>query len=158
MMIDVSKYVVTGDNMVMEVEDNSDAVLEELENKLKLALDTMGREAEGYAKQNLAKSMSENPSPEWRRSGHLLNSIGHKTILSDKAVYIGTNVEYAPYVEWGTGIYATNGQGRPTPWVWTDDKGKKHFTRGMKPRHFLKNAVDRHIDDYREIFEDILKQ
>lgn len=37
---------------------------------------------------------------------------------------IGTNLEYAPYVHQGTGIYAVNGDGRPTPWAWYDETGR----------------------------------
>ncbi len=56
---------------------------------------------------------------------------------------IGSNLEYAPYVHNGTGIYATNGDGRKTPWGYTVLAGKykgKHFTHGQKPQPFLENA------------------
>lgn len=29
---------------------------------------------------------------------------------------VGTNVEYAPYVEVGTGLFSSQGNGRQTPW------------------------------------------
>ena len=63
-------------------------------------------------------------------------------------------------VELGTGIYATGGNGRKSPWVWRDKNGKYHFTRGMKPTHFMKNALSRqdHVDEYREIYEKQLKK
>lgn len=32
--------------------------------------------------------------------------------IHDKYGEVGTNVEYAPYVEYGTGIFASNGDGR----------------------------------------------
>lgn len=35
-------------------------------------------------------------------TGNLRNSITYETDVADKAVYVGTNVEYAPYQEFGT--------------------------------------------------------
>jgi len=36
---------------------------------------------------------------------------------------VGTNLEYGVYVHQGTGIYATNGDGRETPWRYQDAEG-----------------------------------
>jgi hypothetical protein len=44
------------------------------------------------------------------------------------------------YQEFGTGIYAEDGQGRTTPWVYEGRDGKMHMTRGTHPRPFLRNA------------------
>lgn len=55
------------------------------------------------------------------------------------AGYVGSNLEYAPYVHQGTGIYAKDGNGRKqVPWVYYSEKdGKRHVTSGSKPRPFL---------------------
>lgn len=56
---------------------------------------------------------------------------------------VGTNVEYAPYVHEGTGIYATDGNGRKeVPWTYRSADGSFHTTKGQKPNPFLKRAVD----------------
>jgi hypothetical protein len=56
---------------------------------------------------------------------------------------VGSNMPYAPYVEYGTGIYAKEGKGRQTPWVYFSDKLKKFFrTRGMLPQPYLFPAVN----------------
>lgn len=75
----------------------------------------------------------------------------------EPSVYIGTNVEYAPYVELGTGIYAEGGGGRPTPWVYQDANGNWHYTHGQKAQPFLKPAVAEHADKYREIIKNALE-
>lgn len=49
---------------------------------------------------------------------------------------IGTDVFYAPYIEFGTGIFAKNGNGRQTPWIYKTNKGVFR-TRGQRPRPFL---------------------
>ena len=87
-------------------------------------------------------------------TGRLRNSISHQ--VEGNTVAVGTNVEYAPYLEFGTGQFAENG-GRPTPWRYQDDKGEWHTTRGNKPQPFLRPAVDNHLDEYRAIFEEYLK-
>lgn len=135
-------------NMDITIIDNSGEVLKELEAKMQKALEEVGITAEGHAKQ--AAPVGD--------TGRLRNSISHAVKSSENAVYIGTNVPYAPYVELGTGIYASDGQGRKSPWVYTDSKGEKHYTRGIKPRHFLKNAAETHVDEYKAIIEKVMKE
>ena len=67
------------------------------------------------------------------------------------------NMEYGPYVELGTGIYAEGGGGRPTPWVYQDSEGNWHHTRGQEPQPYLRPAVKDHAQTYRNILEDELK-
>ena len=130
----------------VQITDNSAEVLEAMREQAMLGLEAIGQEAEGYAKE-------ETPVD----TGRLRNSIAHKVVEDEKAVYIGTNVEYAPYLEYGTGVYADNGQGRKTPWSYQDSNGNWHTTNGMKPRHFLKKAVSEHDNHYRSIMEAALK-
>lgn len=56
---------------------------------------------------------------------------------------IGSNLMYAPYVHNGTGIYAVNGDGRKTPWVYVIQSGPHaggYCTVGQKPNPFLEDA------------------
>lgn len=108
------------------------------------ALERCGSQAEGYAK-DLAPV----------DTGDLRNSISHKVDPEEPAAYVGTNVPYAPYVELATGIYAEGG--RPTPWVYQDDNGNWHWTRGNPAQPFLKPAVADHAQTYRNIIEDEMK-
>lgn len=105
------------------------------------ALEQCGSEAEGYAV-DLCPTVT----------GRLKNSITHT--LGDGEVYIGTNVEYAPYVELGTGKYYPGG--RPTPWVYQDEKGDWHWTKGNEAEPFIKPAVADHAQTYRNIIRDVL--
>lgn len=72
-------------------------------------------------------------------TGDLRNSINHE-VHNDVGI-VGTNKEYAPYVEFGTGIFASEGNGRDTPWSYQDDKGEWHTTVGQKPQPFLETAI-----------------
>ena len=98
--------------------DNTDEVLSALEMAKKRGLEAIGLTAEGHAKK-------ETPVD----TGRLRNSISHAT--DDEAAYIGTNVEYAPYVELGA--------------------------RGRPGVYMLKRAATEHADEYKRIMEDALK-
>ncbi|HDI3121684.1 HK97 gp10 family phage protein [Clostridium botulinum] len=63
----------------------------------------------------------------------------------------GSNKEYAPYVHNGTGIYAKDGYGRTTPWVYKDKHGKFHKTLGQRPQPFLEQARDDNMDKITQI-------
>lgn len=77
--------------MSYSYKDNTDEVLKGLSDAVERALTRIGLSAEGYAKKECPVDTS-----------NLRNSITHEVVQSEKAVYIGTNVEYAAYVELGT--------------------------------------------------------
>ena len=131
--------------------DNSAKVLSELETKIQAALEACGQQAVSHAKQNITSASRVD-------TGALRNSMNHKVDSGAKVCYVGTNQSYAIYNELGTGIYAEGGKGRKTPWRYVDAKGEGHWTRGMKPIHFLKNAIQDHADEYKSIIEQQLKK
>ena len=77
--------------MIYSYKDNTDEVLKGLSDAVERALTRIGLAAEGYAKKECPVD-----------TGNLRNSITNEVQSSEKAVYIGTNVEYATYVELGT--------------------------------------------------------
>lgn len=94
--------------------------------------------------------------------GLLRASISHETEVGDEEVKgrVGTNVEYAPYIEFGTGIYAQDGNGRQTPWSWQGEGvkwGGGHTTQGQKPKRFMQDALDTNKDRIGEIFKETLE-
>lgn len=72
--------------------------------------------------------------------------------------YVGTNLEYAPYVEFGTGIFASKGDGREDAWSYQDMKGVWHKTNGSHPQPFLKPALDMNRKRIVEIFQDEVRK
>lgn len=126
--------------MEIHLTDNSKMVLEEFQTACIRALERCGSQAEGYAKDLVPVD-----------TGRLRNSISHKVDDGEPAVYIGSNTSYAPYVELATGIYAEGG--RPTPWVYQDENGNWHWTRGNKAQPFLKPAVADHAKEYQAIIK-----
>ena len=130
--------------MKIELQNNREGITDELEKACIRALEKCGMVAEGYAKRLTPVD-----------TGNLRNSITHEVDTEELAVYIGSNVEYAAYVELGTGQYTEGG--RPTPWVYRDEEGRYHHTHGQQARPFLKPAVANHLDTYRKIIEEELE-
>lgn len=91
------------------------------------------------------------------RTSNLRNSITHVVKMEEFTGYVGTSVPYAPYVEIGTGIYSSMGNGRQTPWIYVDPAtGEKIFTHGSRPHPFLKPAMDENISAILNCFEGII--
>lgn len=73
--------------------DISDLAVKASEEAIQRALEECGIVAEGYAKQYLTLKGAVD-------TGRLRNSVTHA--VKDNTMYVGTNVEYAPYIEFGT--------------------------------------------------------
>lgn len=72
-------------------EDNTEGASQGIVRAIDRALEEIGLAAEGYAKRACPVD-----------TGNLRNSITHVVDSAEGAAYVGTNVEYAPYVEMGT--------------------------------------------------------
>lgn len=90
------------------------------------------------------------------QTGTLRSSISHKVSQPSLEGVIGSTVEYAPYVEIGTGIYSTQGGGRQGGWFYVDASGQGHFTMGSHPKPFLKPAMDTNLSAIMKCFEGII--
>ncbi|MGG3662098.1 HK97-gp10 family putative phage morphogenesis protein [Bacillus gobiensis] len=75
--------------------------------------------------------------------GNLRNSIEVKYLNGGLTAVITVTADYAIYVEFGTGIYAENGNGRQDPWVYYDEKLRRYvFTRGMHAQPFFRPGIE----------------
>ena len=101
-------------NFEVELTSNKDEVLTAFRKQVALGLEAIGSTAEGYAKDDCPVD-----------TGRLRNSIAYA--VEEKEVQIGTNVEYAPTVEYRD-IEHKNGKA-----------------------HFLRDAATTHGDQYQEI-------
>ena len=89
-------------------------------------------------------------------TGQLRASITHE--VEGQTGIVGTNVEYAPYVEYGTGIYARDGNGRQTPWSYQRADGKWITTKGQKPQAFLEPALLENENEIKRLFKEAIKE
>ena len=88
-------------------------------------------------------------------SGELRRSIKSKVEGLEGIVY--TPLEYAPYVEYGTGIHAEGGNGRKdVPWHYRDDKGEWHSTSGMEPQPYMRPALDENREEVKRLIGEAL--
>ena len=95
-------------------------------------------------------------------TGNLRASITHKVVDEEDgeiAGYVGSNLDYAPYVHQGTGIYAIEGNGRKeVPWSYYDErKGEWQSTKGIKPTPFIQMAIDENMDDIINYFKGVME-
>lgn len=111
--------------------NNLDKVLALKEEAVTNAMQAVALKMEAEAKKEITRKVYDTPiSPSgYKRTGRLRNSIAHESDSTTAAV--GTNVEYAPYVELGTSR--------------------------MDERPFIRPAVADHIDEYKEIIERVLR-
>lgn len=69
-----------------------------------------------------------------------------------------TPLEYAPYIEYGTGLFAEGGGRTDVPWNYQDDAGNWHSTSGQKPQPFMRPAVNENREQIIQILKEGLAQ
>lgn len=87
-------------------------------------------------------------------NGELRRSITSKVDGLKGIVF--TPLEYAPYVEYGTGLFAEQGGRMDVPWNYQDDKGEWHSTSGMKPSPYMRPALNENREDIIRILKEEL--
>ena len=138
--------------MGFKITDNSDKVMSAKDTAVKMALEAIGVRAEKYAKALCPVGTVESTGKKGYRGGTLRNSITHE--VDEDVVTIGSNVEYAPYVELGTGPYFQT----PPQWEqFSSTKGSGEGTGYVHPRPFLKPAIEDHLDEFKGLAEHIFK-
>lgn len=103
----------------------------ELDNSIARALEACGLQMEANAKIEISSAVYDTPESKsgYVRTGNLRNSITHQTDAT--SAYVGSGVEYAPYVEMGT--------------------------YKMDARPYIRPALENHIEEYKQIIENMLK-
>lgn len=91
-------------------------VLDAEESAVRRAMEMIALQMEGYAKEELTRQKAVD-------TGRLRNSVSH--VAEDRDAIVGTNVEYGPYIEFGT--------------------------YKMAARPYLRPAIQKHHDEYRQM-------
>lgn len=116
--------------MAVEFKDNSIHVKAELNSATIAWLEEMSALLESQVKRN-TKGGDSGLRDQWQ----------HHVDKSKGEAIVGHPMELAIWYEFGTGIYAQNGDGRKdVPWHYQDDDGKWHATKGMHPHRPLQMA------------------
>lgn len=131
--------------MNVDLKDNSTEAKQQMIDAINRGLKTCGEVAVTYAKMALKDT---------RGTGNLANSITYA--VEDASVYIGTNVHYAPYVEFGTGEYSEVG-GRMTSWCYRDADGNWWRTTGQHPHPYLRPSASEHTSEYLAIIRNSME-
>lgn len=122
--------------------------------KLMARLDKMSDEAALKKSLETAALLVERSAREKapKDTGALRRSIRSKVEGLEGIIY--TPLEYAPYIEYGTGLFAEGNGRKDVPWNYQDDKGNWHSTSGLKPQPFMRPS----LDENREKILEILKE
>ena len=103
-------------------------------------------------KKSLIAKMSDKKKKATKEKGDLRRSITSKVEGAEGVVY--TPLEYAPYVEYGTGLFAESGGRTDVPWNYQDDEGNWHSTSGMKPQPYMRPALNENKEEILRIIRD----
>lgn len=89
-------------------------------------------------------------------NGELRRSITSKVdnLGGEVVGVVFTPLEYAPYVEYGTGIFAEEEGRTDVPWHYQDDEGEWHSTNGMKPHPFMRPAYNENRPQIKRILKE----
>lgn len=87
-------------------------------------------------------------------NGELRRSIS--SVVEGTTGIVFTPLEYAPYVEYGTGLFAEDGGRTDVPWCYKDDEGNWHSTSGQKPQPFMRPALDENKHQIKQILKEEL--
>ena len=119
--------------MSVVFKDFSRIVLQKIQETGEQFLEEVGGEVEAQTKRNTKVD-----------TGKTKGSWEHIVDADKMEVQIGSRYQNALWEEFGTGIYALNGDGRKTKWVYKNPKdGKFYATVGKKPRRALFRAYER---------------
>ena len=126
-------------------EDNTVQVVNAIENAIESFLDEVGGE--------LASQVSRKSRVD---TGQLKGSWTYQKVGKDE-VKVGSPLENAIWEEFGTGIFALNGNGRKNvPWFYEDEKGG-HMTSGKTPNRALHNAMTSYKPKIQRVLESKLR-
>ena len=89
-------------------------------------------------------------------TGALRRSITSKIEAVDDTIVgvVFTPLEYAPYIEYGTGLFAEETGRMDVPWNYQDDKGEWHSTSGRKPQPYLRPALEENREKIKKLFKE----
>lgn len=126
---------------IAELTEKLDGLIDPV--KIKSAMGTACALVERTAKQKAPKD-----------SGELRRSITSK-VEGEGANTIGvvfTPLEYAPYIEFGTGLFAEEGGRKDVPWAYEDEKtGELIWTCGNKPQPYLRPALNENREEIKRL-------
>lgn len=130
--------------------------LEEITEKLTHLADTEAVKSAIGKACALVERSAKQKAP--KGTGELRRSITSKVETTAGGVegVVFTPLEYAPYVEFGTGLFAENGGRQDVPWNYQDDKGEWHSTSGMKPRPYMRPALNENREQIKRILKEAI--
>ena len=127
-------------------------------NEILTKLETIGDTQKVAASMGKACALVERAAKEKapKNTGELRRSITSKVDVGAGEVtgVVFTPLEYAPYIEYGTGLFAEEGGRKDVPWHYQDDEGNWHSTSGMKPHPYMRPALNENREEIMRILKE----
>ena len=116
-------------------------------NSLLKRIDKMGSETNISAAIGKACALVEGEAKKKapKDTGALRRSISSTVKGTEGIVF--TPLEYAPYVEYGTGLFAEEGGRKNVPWYYKDEEGKWHRSSGQHPHPYMRPALNENREE-----------
>lgn len=116
-------------------------------NSLLKRIDKMGSETNISAAIGKACALVEGEAKKKapKDTGALRRSISSTVKGTEGIVF--TPLEYAPYVEYGTGLFAEEGGRKDVPWYYKDEEGKWHRSSGQHPHPYMRPALNENREE-----------
>ena len=116
-------------------------------NSLLKRIDKMGSETNISAAIGKACALVEGEAKKKapKDTGALRRSISSTVKGMEGVVF--TPLEYAPYVEYGTGLFAEEGGRKDVPWYYKDEEGKWHRSSGQHPHPYMRPALNENREE-----------
>lgn len=115
---------------------------EKIDTGIKVGLRQVARDIKVLEQENIAKTTGNDtysPTGQLRRSVTIMPLEFSPNLAS---ITVVPYVNYAIYVEYGTGIYATQWNGRQNGWVYPVGGGQYRFTMGIPPHFFVTDTYE----------------
>lgn len=136
--------------MMINFKDNSDKAIRELQDAVYIGVTKASEIVETQA--------ALNAPVDTGKLGQSINNMVEGARTNTVTGHIGTNTEYAIFVEKGTGEFSTNGQGRKTAWSYQKPNGEWVTTTGQKAQPFLEPAFKDNIKNIEKAIMDEVKK
>ena len=152
----------------VDITDNSAEVRAALEQAKARALEIIGGKIESYAKALVAPRGPKGNTMRTEITAQLRNSITHR--VEGDTVAVGSNLDMAAYVELGTGnkyepsaewiqtqVKKGPNSGLAKWFFYDEEQGRVRIGLPMAPTPFLRPAVENHIDEYKNVVDNELR-
>lgn len=135
----------------LDFEDNTVRIKEALADGISAFLHEAGGELQA---QTMRNSRVDTGHTKGSYDYHVMESV----MAGQAELQVGSNLENAIWEEFGTGEYALHGNGRKGGWIYQDNNGEWHKTKGKTPNRPLFKAFTANREKLKRRASQVIKE